>query len=39
MFGFVVFVPGNSGYIHPDEYFQSLEVTMGDIFGKNYLLF
>ena len=31
---FVVFLPGNSGYIHPDEYFQSLEVTMGDILGK-----
>jgi len=28
----LVFLPGNSGYIHPDEYFQSLEVTIGDVF-------
>jgi len=31
----LVFMDGNSGYIHPDEYFQSLEVTVGDIFGLN----
>jgi hypothetical protein len=27
----LVFLPVNSGYIHPDEYFQSLEVTVGDV--------
>ena len=29
----IVFLPTNSGYIHPDEYFQSLEVTYGDVLG------
>ena len=29
----LVFLPTHSGYIHPDEYFQSLEVTYGDVLG------
>ena len=29
----LVFLPTNSGYIHPDEYFQSVEVTYGDVLG------
>ena len=24
------FIPSNSGYLHPDEYFQSVEVVVGD---------
>jgi len=32
---FLVFNPYNTGYIHPDEYFQSLEVTAGDVFNIN----
>ena len=27
------FIPSNSGYIHPDEYFQSVEVVVGDALG------
>merc|ERR1719400_2518305 len=27
----LVFLPSNSGYIHPDEYFQSVEVVLGDV--------
>ena len=28
----LVLIPTNSGYIHPDEYFQSVEVIIGDVF-------
>ena len=27
----LVLIPTNSGYIHPDEYFQSVEVIVGDV--------
>jgi len=27
----MVFLPSNSGYVHPDEYFQSVEVIVGDV--------
>jgi len=30
---FIILNPYNSGYIHPDEYFQSVEVTVGDVFN------
>jgi len=29
----LVFLPSNTGYVHPDEYFQSIEVTIGDVFN------
>ena len=28
----LVLVPTNSGYLHPDEYFQTVEVVVGDVF-------
>ena len=27
------------GYIHPDEYFQTVEVITGDVFGTRYACF
>ena len=35
---FLVFVPP-TGYIHPDEYFQTVEVITGDVLGTRYFIF
>ena len=30
-------MPANTGYIHPDEHFQSVEVVVGDVLGFSTL--